>query len=81
MTAKIPIKKRSKTISLTADDLKVPVSPTHSKSEDENEEILTLRAQNKVLTEALKAVKESAAAQAKKNYDLAWYAKYRCKFF
>ena len=55
-----------------------PVSPTSSTSSQE--ELLTLRARNKILTEALAAIKDSASEEMKKKFDLVWFAKYRCKY-
>ena len=60
-------------------DLQVPVSPTGNGSLEE--QVLALRARNKVLTDALAAVNESATKEFKKNYDLVWYARNHCKFF
>ncbi len=54
------------------------VSPNPSPSVT-SEEILALRAKNQVLTDALKAIVESAEAQLQQKYDLVWFAKYRCK--
>jgi hypothetical protein len=42
--------------------------------------VMALRARNKVLTDALAAIKESASQEMKKNYDLVWFAKYRCRY-
>jgi hypothetical protein len=55
---------------------KVPVSPPNMSLEDE---VILLRARNKILTDALQAVKESATDQAKRNFDLVWFARNRCK--
>ena len=55
-----------------------PVSPTSSTSSQE--ELLTLRARNKILTDALAAIKESASEEMKKKFDLVWFARYRCKY-
>ena len=54
-----------------------PVSPTSSTSSQE--ELLTLRARNKILTEALAAIKDSASEEMRRKFDLVWFAKYRCK--
>lgn len=44
------------------------------------DEVIALRARNKVLTEALKGVHESATKEFKKNFDLVWFARNRCEF-
>lgn len=56
------------------------ISPTGSPTSS-NDELLALRARNKVLTEALAAIHESAEKELKEKYDLVWYAKYRCKLY
>mmetsp|Transcript_16624 Transcript_16624/g.30237 ORF Transcript_16624/g.30237 Transcript_16624/m.30237 type:complete len:179 (+) Transcript_16624:115-651(+) len=56
---------------------KVPVSPPNMSLEDE---VILLRARNKILTDALQAVKESATDQAKRNFDLVWFARNRCRY-
>jgi len=43
------------------------------------DEVVTLRAKNAVLTDALKDIKKTAQQEAKKHYDLVWYARNRCK--
>lgn len=53
-----------------------PVSPTAGNLQDE---VLALRARNKILTDALKAVKEQADEQAKRNFELVWFARNRSK--
>ena len=58
--------------------LEVPVSP-NSASESLEDEVMALRARNKVLTEALQGVNESATKAFKKNFDLVWFARNRCK--
>ena len=45
-----------------------------------NEELRALRLRNQVLSEALQSIKETADLQAKKNLDLVWFARNRCKF-
>jgi len=56
-------------------DRKHPVSPTSLE-----EEVQALRARNKILTNALKAIKETAAEEAEKHYDLVWFARNRCRY-
>lgn len=54
----------------------------HSGSPDAysaNDEVAALKAKNKVLTDALAAVHETAAKELKKKYDLVWFARYRCE--
>lgn len=56
------------------------MSPPHSPGRSSNnDELQALRARNKVLTEALEAIKESASAEIIRRFDLVWYARYRCK--
>ena len=42
-------------------------------------ELHALRLRNKVLTEALQAIQETADMEAKKNFELVWIARNRCK--
>ena len=75
---KVPVSKVKKHLDV---ELEVPVSPTTSSSADSMEdELSSLRAQNKILTEALKEMKKSATKAFEKNYDLVWYARNRCKY-
>ena len=69
-TAKIVVKAQART-----SYERIAVSPTGSVED----EILVLRARNKVLTDALSAVKQSASKEMKKRFDLVWFARYRCK--
>jgi hypothetical protein len=59
-------------------ETKNAVSPLSSPTSS-NDKLMALHARNKVLTDALAAIKESASKEMKKNYDLVWFAKYRCK--
>ena len=61
------------------EDIEVPVSPSSSSASLEDE-VIALRARNKVLAEALKGVNESATKAFKKNFDLVWFARNRCTF-
>ena len=54
----------------------VTVSPTHKSIEDE---VIYLRSQNKLLNNALKAVKNTASEKLCKSYELVWYARNRSK--
>jgi hypothetical protein len=54
----------------------VTVSPTHKSIEDE---VIYLRSQNKLLSNALKAVKNAASEKLCKSYELVWYARNRSK--
>lgn len=58
----------------------MPVSPNPSSADSLEDEVSVLRARNKILTDALKEVQESASKAVKKNFDLVWYARNRCKF-
>jgi hypothetical protein len=60
-------------------ETKNAVSPVSSPTSS-NDELMALRARNKVLTDALTAIKESASKEMKKSYDLVWFARYRCKY-
>lgn len=51
----------------------------HSISPDQSDEMVALRARNKVLTDTLKAIQQTAKAELDHKYDLVWFAKYRCK--
>jgi hypothetical protein len=75
-TAKIAVKANPTSHDRIADFSKAPVSPTGSVED----EILVLRARNKILTEALSAVKKSASKEMKRRFDLVWFARYRCKY-
>ena len=55
-----------------------PVSPTCGTSLQD--EVLALRARNKILTDVLKAVKEQADEKAKYNFELVWFARNRSKY-
>ena len=64
----------------SASKAKVDSSPSkHSVSPDQSDELDALRARNKVLTNALQHIQESAKSELQHKYDLVWYAKYRCK--
>ena len=76
---KIPVKVVSNFPRLDAQGPVSPTGSTSSSSRSVDEEILALRARNKVLSEALSAVKESAAKEMKRRFDLVWFARYRCK--
>mmetsp|Transcript_37462 Transcript_37462/g.76242 ORF Transcript_37462/g.76242 Transcript_37462/m.76242 type:complete len:149 (-) Transcript_37462:557-1003(-) len=52
------------------------VSPTAT-AEDT---VIALRAENKVLREALKAVEDTATEQLKKSFELVWFARNRCRY-
>ena len=69
----------SKTRSKVAVDLEIPVSPASAGSLED--EVVALRARNKVLAEALKGVHDSASKAFKKNSDLVWFARNRSMFF
>ncbi len=43
------------------------------------DEVIALRAENKVLRQALKAVEDTATEQLKKSFELVWFARNRCK--
>ena len=55
--------------------MNVTVSPT-TNTEDE---VIALRAENKVLRQALNAVEDTATEQLKKSFELVWFARNRCK--
>ncbi|KAK1737216.1 hypothetical protein QTG54_012083 [Skeletonema marinoi] len=55
----------------------VTVSPTHKSIEDE---VIYLRSQNKLLNNALKAVKTTASEKLCKSYELVWYARNRTRY-
>jgi hypothetical protein len=61
-----------------SEDMTVEVSSTGSPTSNE-EEIHALRARNKVLTDALKAIKETADKEVNSNYELVWFARNRSK--
>lgn len=73
-SAKVPVSKAKSNFN---GDLQVPVSPTSSESLED--ELMALRARNKVLSEALTGVNESATKAFKKNFDLVWFARNRGK--
>ena len=52
----------------------VSVSPSNKSLEDE---IIYLRSQNKLLKNALSAVKDTATEKLSKSYELVWYARNR----
>ena len=52
------------------------VSPTHKSLEDE---VIYLRSQNKLLKNALNAVKDTANDKLVHSYELVWYARNRSK--
>lgn len=54
----------------------VTVSPSHKSIEDE---VIYLRSQNKLLKNALNAVKDTATDKLTKSYELVWYARNRSK--
>ncbi len=54
----------------------VTVSPSHKSIEDE---VIYLRSQNKLLNNALNAVKNTATDKLQKSYELVWYARNRSK--
>lgn len=55
----------------------VTVSPSLKSVEDE---IIYLRSQNKLLKNALNAVKNTASDKLRKSYELVWYARNRSKY-
>ena len=55
----------------------VSTSPSHKNIEDE---VLYLRAQNKLLKSALNAVKDTASEKLSKSYELVWYARNRTRY-
>lgn len=59
-----------------AENIKVPVSPKGSPLSVEDE-LHALRTRNKMLTGALKAIKETAEEERKKHQDLVWLARNR----
>lgn len=61
-----------------SEDMRVEVSSKGSLTSNE-EEIHALRARNKVLTDALKAIKETADKEVHSNYELVWFARNRSK--
>ena len=56
------------------------MSPTGSTGSSVEDELEALRAKNKVLTEALASVRETALEEMKKRFDLVWFARYRSKY-
>lgn len=56
-----------------------PVSPKGSPTRVE-EEVESLRLRNKVLAEALASIKATAEKEARKHYDLVWFARHRGRF-
>jgi len=67
-------------VSVTKNEMKVPASKhvEHAKKRKEDE-LLVLRAQNKVLVNALKSIEDIAEKEIKKNFDLVWFARNRCR--
>eukprot|EP00567_Pseudictyota_dubia_P014053 CAMPEP_0197436314 /NCGR_PEP_ID=MMETSP1175-20131217/3780_1 /TAXON_ID=1003142 /ORGANISM="Triceratium dubium, Strain CCMP147" /LENGTH=182 /DNA_ID=CAMNT_0042965571 /DNA_START=164 /DNA_END=712 /DNA_ORIENTATION=+ len=74
---KIPAGKQTKEIKHTISANKATVSPSSTSIQDE---VIALRAKNKVLEEALKAVEESATEKLKANFELVWFARNRCRY-
>jgi hypothetical protein len=62
-----------------SEDMTVEVSSKGSPTSNK-EEIHALRARNKVLTDALKAIKETADKEVSSNYELVWFARHRGKY-
>ncbi|KAL3925439.1 MAG: hypothetical protein SGILL_000404 [Bacillariaceae sp.] len=58
-------------------DAKHSISPD---SKSANEELMALRAKNKLLMEALAAIKDSADQELTKKFDMVWFAKYRYRY-
>lgn len=73
---KIPVSKHIENTKQRADSIKVPISPKISLED----EVIALRARNKVLTGALKAVKDAAQDHSKLRHELVWYARNRCRY-
>ena len=61
-------------------DLHVEVSPNGSPRTKVESEVEALRIRNKILTDTLKAIKETADKETKKNLELVWFARNRCKY-
>jgi hypothetical protein len=79
-TAKIVVKAKATSSSYdTIADFKKPLPPV-SPTGSVEDEILVLRARNKVLTDALSAVKQSASKEMKRRFDLVWFARYRYRY-
>ena len=78
VSAKVPVSKVNPSKRNLELDLQVPVSPTGSESRED--EVAALRARNKLLSEALANVNESAKKAFKKNFDLVWFARNRCTY-
>lgn len=55
------------------------MSPSESPRSKEDE-IIALRARNQVLTDALKAIQDTAAKEEKRLYDLVWFARNRSRY-
>jgi hypothetical protein len=53
------------------------ISPSHKTLEDE---VIYLRSQNKLLKNALNAVKDTASEKLNKSYELVWYARNRTRY-
>jgi len=64
------------------EDIKIPVSPGNNTEDGRSleEQLLILRARNKVLTKALEAAHTTATDKHKKNFDLVWYARNKCRY-
>ena len=58
-------------------DAKHSISPD---SKSANEELIALRAKNKMLMETLAAIKQTANKELKEKFDLVWYAKFRYRY-
>ena len=77
-----PTKEKTPTVKIlkptVLEDMTVEVTSRGSPTSNE-EEIYALRARNKVLTDALKAIKETADKEVNSNYELVWFARNRSK--
>lgn len=65
---------------LLSKDLAILVSSPGASPTSIEDEVLALRARNKILTQALQSIKETAEKEVQKHYDLVWFARHKSRY-
>ena len=76
---KIPISKAKSSVQSKPQKSTATMNVTVSPTTTTEDEVIALRAENKVLRQALNAVEDTATEQLKKSFELVWFARNRCK--
>eukprot|EP00561_Arcocellulus_cornucervis_P013138 CAMPEP_0185799688 /NCGR_PEP_ID=MMETSP1322-20130828/465_1 /TAXON_ID=265543 /ORGANISM="Minutocellus polymorphus, Strain RCC2270" /LENGTH=183 /DNA_ID=CAMNT_0028495275 /DNA_START=105 /DNA_END=656 /DNA_ORIENTATION=- len=77
---KIPISKAKSSVQSKPQKSIATMNVTVSPTTTTEDEVIALRAENKVLRQALNAVEDTATEQLKKSFELVWFARNRCRY-